>query len=93
MKFSALYGGNISGYPSHSHADSAFAFMLAWWTQDPAQIDSIFRSSGLYRDKWDSLRGSMTYGEGLIHDALSRVAPRIINACSRNAAYVGGAEM
>ena len=42
IKFNNLYKGDTSGYPSHSHADSALVFMLAWWTQNPLQIDSIF---------------------------------------------------
>jgi putative DNA primase/helicase len=75
-KFDALYGGDICAYPSHSHADSGLIFILAWWTQDPAQIDRIFRSSGLMRGKWDSRRGSGTYGSQLISEALSRVSPR-----------------
>ena len=76
IKFQALYRGDISAYPSHSHADSGLVFMLAWWTQDPAQIDRIFRSSGLMREKWDSRRGSGTYGSQLIDEALSAVSPR-----------------
>jgi putative DNA primase/helicase len=75
-KFRRLYNGDISGYPSHSHADSAFVFMLAWWTRDPSQIDGIFRSSGLYRDKWNAPRGNSTYGALLIDEALGVVAPR-----------------
>jgi hypothetical protein len=75
-KFEALYRGDISGYPSHSHADSAIVFTLAWWTRDPAQIDRIFRSSGLMRDKWDSIRGGTTYGGQLIDEALSTVTAR-----------------
>ncbi|MDR1093717.1 MAG: hypothetical protein LBL66_06175 [Clostridiales bacterium] len=51
VKFNALYKGDISGYPSHSHAESALVFMLAWWTQNPKQIDGIIRSSGLIRPK------------------------------------------
>ena len=75
IKFSNLYNGDTSGYPSHSHADSALVFILAWWTQSPEQIDGIFRSSGLMRDKWDSRRGGTTYGEQLISEALSTVIP------------------
>lgn len=91
-KFNSLYGGDISAYPSHSNADSAMVFILAFWTQDPSQIDSIFRSSGLYRDKWDSSRGNTTYGGLLIDDALSHVVPRTLPVRTRTAAY-GGAEM
>ncbi|GHU97938.1 hypothetical protein FACS1894211_00770 [Clostridia bacterium] len=76
VKFQALYGGDTFGYPSWSHAESALVFMLAWWTRDPAQIDSIVRSSGLIRPKWDDRRGAGTYGSQLIDEALSIVQPR-----------------
>ena len=75
-KFQALYTGDKSAYPSHSHADSGFVFLLAWWTQDPAQIDRIYKSSGLMREKWLSKRGSGTYGGQLISEALSKVRGR-----------------
>lgn len=51
--FSRLFHGDWSGYPSQSEADSALCFSLAFWTQDPQQIDRIFRRSGLHRGKWD----------------------------------------
>ena len=60
QKFEMLYSGNISGYPSHSNADYAFVKILAFWTQDKSQIDSIVRSSGLYREKWDRKIGNST---------------------------------
>jgi primase-polymerase (primpol)-like protein len=69
-KFNALYRGDINGYPSHSNADFALARMIAFWTQDPKQIDAIIRSSGLYRDKWDKSIGDTTYGELTIQNAL-----------------------
>lgn len=69
-KFEMLYSGNISGYPSHSNADYAFVRMLAFWTQDKNQIDTIVRSSGLYREKWDRKIGNSTYGEITIDNAL-----------------------
>ncbi len=55
-KFSALYAGDWTGlgYESQSEADSALCSILAFWTDaDIASIDRIFRSSGLYRAKWD----------------------------------------
>lgn len=70
QKFEMLYSGNISGYPSHSNADYAFVKILAFWTQDKSQIDSIVRSSGLYREKWDRKIGKSTYGEITIENAL-----------------------
>lgn len=63
--FNMLYQGNWQGaYPSQSEADMAFCNMLAFWTQrDAAQMDRIFRASGLMRDKWDKKRGANdTYG-------------------------------
>lgn len=71
-KFDALYNGDISGYPSQSEADQAFCNMLAFWCgQDYSLIDSIFRQSGLYRDKWDENRGGRTYGQITIERAVS----------------------
>ena len=76
-KFRRLYEGDTSAYPSHSNADFALCSILAWWTQDCSQIDRIYRNSGLYREKWDSMRGSQTYGEKLIQDAMSLQTPRV----------------
>ena len=70
-KFSRLYSGDYSGYPSQSSADLALVSMIAFYTQDPEKIDRIFRSSGLYRDKWDSQRGDTTYGRMTIEKSLS----------------------
>ncbi len=53
-KFARLWGGSIEGYRSHSEADLALCSMLAFWLgADEERIDSLFRSSGLYRDKWE----------------------------------------
>src|SRR5215208_5472644 len=53
-RFSRLWGGDTSGYGSHSEADLALCGMLAFWTgEDATRIDSLFRQSGLYRKKWD----------------------------------------
>jgi putative DNA primase/helicase len=53
-KFAALWAGDISGYPSHSEADSALCMMLAFWSQwDADRIDRLFRRSGLMRQKWE----------------------------------------
>ncbi|MCK9222472.1 MAG: phage/plasmid primase, P4 family [Limnochordia bacterium] len=54
-KFKKLYDdGDISGYNSHSEADAALCAMIAFRTgPDPAAIDDIFRSSALYREKWE----------------------------------------
>lgn len=69
--FQLLYSGSWEGlYPSQSEADLALCNHLAFWTQkDEQQMDRIFRSSGLYRDKWDKKRGSLTYGQITIQKA------------------------
>ena len=62
--FSLLYAGQWEGlFPSQSEADLAFCNQLAFWCgKNEAQMDRIFRSSGLMRDKWDKKRGGNTYG-------------------------------
>ena len=54
-KFCALFGGDMTAYNNdHSSADLALCNILAFWTgKDTAQMDSIFRKSGLYREKWE----------------------------------------
>lgn len=59
-------------YASQSEADLAFCIILAFWTQDPVQIDRLFRDSRLLRPKWDEKRGAQTYGELTIAEALAR---------------------
>lgn len=62
--FTMLFQGNWQGvYPSQSEADLALCNQLAFWTQrNEAQMDRIFRASGLYRKKWDEKRSGTTYG-------------------------------
>lgn len=61
-------------YPSQSEADMALANMLAFWTaRDREQMDRIIRGSGLYRPKWDEMRGHDTYGNIVIDLAASEV--------------------
>lgn len=71
-KFMQIYNGNWQGvYESHSQADQGFCNMLAFWTRcDDQQMDSIFRESGLMRDKWDEMHGVATYGSMTITKAI-----------------------
>lgn len=73
-KFEALWNGITSGYDSHSEADLALCSYLAFWTGgDKQQMDTLFRKSGLHRNKWDrehSSRGK-TYGEMTIDKAVA----------------------
>ncbi len=69
-KFEALWGGDSTGFPSHSEADLGLLGILRFYTQDPQQLDRLFRRSGLMRDKWDEPRGEQTYGERTIAEVL-----------------------
>ena len=63
-----LWEGDTSGHGNdHSAADLALVRDLAYWTNgDAARIDTLFRSSGLMRDKWDRKTGGSTYGANTI---------------------------
>lgn len=72
-KFKKLYGGNYEGYPSQSEADMALCNMLAFWTRrNPEMMDTIFRQSGLMRDKWDRKQSGSTYGALTIAKAIEQ---------------------
>jgi hypothetical protein len=75
-KFTALWAGDTGGYGGDdSRADQALCNLLAFWTRkDAAQMDRLFRRSGLMRDKWDEKRGKSTYGRGTIRKAIRDVA-------------------
>ena len=72
-KFEALMRGNTTGYGSQSEADLALCSVIAFWSQETAAIDAVFRQSGLMRAKWDERhRGDgSTYGQMTIEEALS----------------------
>lgn len=66
----SLYEGQLIN-DDHSSTDQALCNHLAFWTnKDAAKMDSMFRESGLYRPKWDELRGKATYGELTISRAI-----------------------
>lgn len=81
--FISLYNGNMSNYGNdHSAADMALCSILAFWTGcNPNQMDRIFRSSYLMREKWDQKRSATqrrgvslsagTYGSQTIEYAIS----------------------
>ena len=69
--FAALYSGDISGYTSQSEADMALCNMLAFWCRCDAQLmDTMYRQSGLMRDKWDRQQSGSTYGALTIQKAI-----------------------
>ena len=71
-KFKALYDGNWEDYyGSQSDADMALVSMLCFWCGCvEEQIDRIFRTSALMREKWDRATGASTYGQITIRNAV-----------------------
>ena len=63
-KFKRLFAGDWEDlYDSQSDADMALLSILAFWCGcDEEQMDRIFRTSGLMRDKWDRRQAGTTYG-------------------------------
>ena len=75
-KVRSLYEGRWQDYyGSQSEADAALCSLLGFWSQDQAQIDRLFRRSGLFREKWDIVHfaSGKTYGEATVERALTRV--------------------
>ena len=72
-KFNALMAGNTTGWGSQSEADLGLCGVIAFWSQETAVIDAIFRQSALMRAKWDEPRrgDKATYGQMTIEEALS----------------------
>ena len=70
-KLSDLYSGDWEPYyPSQSEADLYLCLKLAFWCErDQETIDRIFRTSSLYRSKWDEKHGAETYGQMTIQKA------------------------
>lgn len=55
-RIKSLYEGDFTAYRSRSEADLALCSYLWFWTHgDEHRVDTLFRKSGLMRDKW--LRG------------------------------------
>lgn len=82
-----LLNGDTSGYDNdHSEADIALAGYLAFWTnRDAEKMDSIFRQSGLMREKWDRKTGNSTYGRLTIEHAISNAREGYTGARERTA--------
>ncbi|MBL7203690.1 MAG: AAA family ATPase [Desulfobacteraceae bacterium] len=73
-KILRLLDGDWSDYSSQSEADQALCNHLAFWTgNSEGQIDRIFRTSGLMRDKWDKKHygDGRTYGQATIEKAIA----------------------
>lgn len=91
-KFTQLWVGDTVGYPSPSEADLALCAHLAFWCgTDSARIDRLFRTSQLYRKKWDEKHfgDGRTYGEATIAKTLA--GTREVYATSGTFGSFGGA--
>ena len=75
-KFKRLFAGDWEDlYDSQSDADMALLSILAFWCGcDEEQMDRIFRTSGLMRDKWDRQQAGTTYGAISIRNAVNTCA-------------------
>lgn len=74
-KFKRLFAGDWEDlYDSQSDADMALLSILAFWCGcDEEQMDRIFRTSGLMRDKWDRQQAGTTYGAISIRNAVNNI--------------------
>jgi hypothetical protein len=95
-KFRALWEGHFTGdYPSHSEADLALCGLLAFWTgRDAGLMDSLFRRSGLMREKWDErhFASGETYGARTIATAVAECREVYTNSTKRTTVPVAPAE-
>ncbi len=72
-RFTKLWAGDTSMHGDDaSGADQALCNSLAFWTgKNPERMDSLFRRSSLFREKWDEKRGARTYGQMTIEKAIA----------------------
>lgn len=75
-RIAALWAGDTGAHGGdHSAADLALCCHLAFFTgYDEHRIDSLFRRSGLMREKWTEKRADSTYGQMTIARAITRGA-------------------
>ncbi len=83
--FTALWDGSLEGYSSPSEADLALCGHLAFWTgRDASKMDTMFRQSGLMRDKWDRQQSGTTYGAITIQKAIEDVIRNYVSAVAEH---------
>ena len=85
QRLSDLWEGRWSDYySSQNQADLALVNALAFYTnRDTGLIDEAFRTSGLYRPKWDERHSeSGTYGQSTIAKAVASTNPAVSSSIS-----------
>ncbi len=87
-KFTQLHSGDNTGYASTSDGDLAYCSLLAFWTQDAAQIARLWRASGRSRKKLER----QSYVEGTIGKALAAPGARWAGPSAFARATTTGAE-
>jgi primase-polymerase (primpol)-like protein len=69
--FVALWDALPTHHASPSEGDLALCGTLAYWCgSDPLRIDRLFRQSRRMRPKWDERRGTETYGQRTVRQAV-----------------------
>jgi len=70
VKFDKLMSGDWSDYPSQSEAESALAWIIAFYTHDYDLIESVMQLSAFSREKWEKNKG---YLQKTINNAIENV--------------------
>jgi len=85
-QYKSLYKGDISAFNNdHSAADLALVGFFTRMGLSQSDADKVFRSSRLYRPKWDEMRGDCTYGERTINKAFEGQALEIKESTTEKA--------
>lgn len=80
-----LFNGDLSEYEDdHSRGDLALCAKLAPYSNGNVEaLDSMFRKSKLFRDKWDEQHGAETYGNMTLAKAMEGSGTRIVKEFSK----------
>lgn len=86
-----LFNGSTTMHNGdHSSADMALTGILAKHGLTAYEADQVFRASGLYRPKWDELRGEQTYGDRTISKAYKDAKEAIVEHSLDSGNFVFG---
>ena len=75
--FKSLWNGDTTNHgDDDSRADLALCSLLAYWTNGNGyRMDTLFKQSGLMRNKWNEKHGAATYGNMTIKKVLDDFTP------------------